>query len=160
LITDETTTPGIDLARPAGPARALVLGGAKAPAQEAREFIGVHPKQYLKYLIVSFTPLSSARRKYILMVRIMGSMINWQDRISLDPKILVGKPVIKGTRLAVEFVIDLLANGWTQSEILQNYPRLTHEDIQACLCYASSLMKSERIYPNTILPDGLNAASS
>jgi uncharacterized protein (DUF433 family) len=68
-------------------------------------------------------------------------MINWQDHISLDPKILVGKPVIKGTRLAVEFVIDLMANGWTQSEMLQNYPRLTHEDIQAWLCCASSLMK-------------------
>ena len=93
-------------------------------------------------------------------MRDVGSMINWQDRISLDPKILVGKPVIKGTRLAVEFVIDLLANGWTQSEIFKNYSRLTHEDIQACLCYASSLMKSERIYPNTVLQDGLNAASS
>jgi uncharacterized protein (DUF433 family) len=51
-------------------------------------------------------------------------MTNWQDRISLDPKILVGKPVIKGTRLAVEFVIDLLANGWKESEILQNYPKI------------------------------------
>jgi uncharacterized protein (DUF433 family) len=87
-------------------------------------------------------------------------MINWQDRISLDPKILVGKPVIKGTRLAVEFIIDLLANGWKESEILQNYPKLTPEDIQACLGYASSLMKSERVYPNTVLQDGLNAASS
>jgi uncharacterized protein (DUF433 family) len=87
-------------------------------------------------------------------------MINWQDRISLDPKILVGKPVIKGTRLAVEFVIDLLANGWAESWILKNYPRLTHEDIQACLCYASSLMKSERVYINMALQDGLNATSS
>jgi uncharacterized protein (DUF433 family) len=87
-------------------------------------------------------------------------MINWQDRISQDPKILVGKPVIKGTRLAVEFVIDLLANGWTEAEILKNYPKLTHEDIQACLCYASTLMKSGRVYPNTALQDGLNAASS
>ena len=60
-----------------------------------------------------------------------NSIMNWQDRISLDPKILSGKPVIKGTRLAVEFVIDLLANDWTESEIIQNYPRLTHEDIQA-----------------------------
>jgi uncharacterized protein (DUF433 family) len=47
-------------------------------------------------------------------------MINWQDRISLDPKILAGKPVIKGTRQAVEFITDLLANGWKESEILQN----------------------------------------
>jgi uncharacterized protein (DUF433 family) len=68
--------------------------------------------------------------------------------------------VIKGTRLAVEFVIDLLAYGWTESEILKNYPRLTREDIHACLCYASSLLKSERVYPETVLQDGLNAASS
>ena len=69
-------------------------------------------------------------------------MFDWQDRITLDPKILAGKPVIKGTRLAVEFIIDLLANGWTESEILNNYPRLSREDILACLSYASSLMKS------------------
>ena len=69
-------------------------------------------------------------------------MLNWQDRITLDPKILAGKPVIKGTHLAVEFVIDLLANGWTETEILKNYPRLSREDILACLGYASSLMKS------------------
>jgi uncharacterized protein (DUF433 family) len=59
--------------------------------------------------------------------------MNWQERIVADPGVLTGKPVIKGTRIAVEFVLDLLANGWTESEILQNYPRLTHEDIQACL---------------------------
>jgi uncharacterized protein (DUF433 family) len=69
-------------------------------------------------------------------------MFDWQDRISLEPKILAGKPVIKDTRLSVEFVIDLLANGWTETEILKNYPRLSREDILACLCYASSLMKS------------------
>ncbi|NPV62312.1 MAG: DUF433 domain-containing protein [Methanotrichaceae archaeon] len=81
--------------------------------------------------------------------------MNWQERISLDPKILGGKPVIKGTRLAVEFVIDLLANGWAESEILQNYPRLTHEDIQACLYYASSMLKSEKVYPRSVLQEGL-----
>ena len=69
-------------------------------------------------------------------------MFDWQDRIILDPKILPGKPVIKGTRLAVEFIIDLLANGWSESDILKNYPRLSREDILACLGYASSLMKS------------------
>jgi uncharacterized protein (DUF433 family) len=69
--------------------------------------------------------------------------------------------VIKGTRIAVEFVIDLLANDWTESEeIIQNYPRLTHEDIQACLQYASDLMKSERVYPHKVQQDGLNAATS
>ena len=46
----------------------------------------------------------------------------WQERIVIDPSILVGKPVVKGTRLAVEFIIDLLAQGWPESEILHNYP--------------------------------------
>lgn len=63
--------------------------------------------------------------------------MNWQERITIDPAILVGKPVIRGTRLAVEFIIDLLAQGWNEAEILRNYPGITHEDIQACLAYAS-----------------------
>ncbi len=62
-------------------------------------------------------------------------MINWQDRIVVDPEILVGKPIVKGTRLAVEFIIDLLAQGWTEAEILRNYPGLTREDVRACLVY-------------------------
>ncbi len=63
------------------------------------------------------------------------------DRIVVDPAVLVGKPVIKGTRLAVEFIIDLLAQGWTEAEILRNYPSLTHEDVLACLAYASLRLK-------------------
>lgn len=59
--------------------------------------------------------------------------MTWQERIVLDPEILAGKPVIKGTRLAVEFIIDLSAHGWSEEEILKNYPGLTREDIQACL---------------------------
>ena len=59
--------------------------------------------------------------------------MTWRERIIIDPAVLAGKPVIKGTRLAVEFVIDLLAKDWPESEILRNYPGLTHEDIQACL---------------------------
>lgn len=68
--------------------------------------------------------------------------------------------MIKGTRIAVEFVIELMANDWTESEIIQNYPRMTHEDIQACLQYASDLMKSEKVYPHKVQQDGLNAATS
>ena len=70
--------------------------------------------------------------------------MNWQERIVADPKVLAGKPVIKGTRMAVEFILDLLAGEWSEAEVLQNYPRLTHEDIQACLSYASALIKSEK----------------
>jgi len=73
--------------------------------------------------------------------------MEWKERIIADPNILVGKPVIKGTRLSVEFIVELLAQGWSESEILRNYPGLTHEDITACLKYASSLLKAEKVYP-------------
>ena len=73
--------------------------------------------------------------------------MNWQERIVIDPSILVGKPVVKGTRLAVEFIVDLLAQGWDEAEILRNYPGLTREDIQACLSYASAILRTERVYP-------------
>ena len=70
----------------------------------------------------------------------------WKERIILDPNVLVGKPVIKGTRLAVEFIIDLLAQGWSETQILENYPGLTREDIYACLGYASEILHSEKLY--------------
>ena len=73
--------------------------------------------------------------------------MDWKDRIIIDPKILVGKPIIKGTRLAVEFIVELLAQGWAESEILRNYPGIAHEDITACLTYATNLLKAEKIYP-------------
>ena len=72
--------------------------------------------------------------------------MDWRDRIVIDPGILVGKPVIRGTRLAVEFIIDLLAQGWTGEEILRNYPGLTREDIQACLAYAGMVPKIEKVH--------------
>jgi uncharacterized protein (DUF433 family) len=78
-------------------------------------------------------------------------MANWKEYITIDPNILVGKPIIKGTRLSVEFVIDLLAQGWTNQEIIRNYPGITREDIQACLAYASETLKTEKVY---ILPLG------
>ena len=69
------------------------------------------------------------------------------ERIVIDPAILAGKPVVRGTRLAVEYIIDLLAQGWPEAEILANFPGLTHDDVQACLTYASAVLKAERIYP-------------
>jgi uncharacterized protein (DUF433 family) len=71
----------------------------------------------------------------------------WHERITLDSEILTGKPVIKGTRLAVEFIIDLLAQGWSEQAILDNYPGLTREDIRACLAYASAVLHAEKVYP-------------
>ena len=73
--------------------------------------------------------------------------MGWQDHIVIDPEILTGKPIIKGTRLAVDFIIDLLAQGWTEAEILHNYPGLTRDDIQACLGYASAILRAEKVYP-------------
>jgi uncharacterized protein (DUF433 family) len=58
-------------------------------------------------------------------------------RIAIDPKILVGKPVIRGTRIAVELIIELVSQGWAESQILENYPHLKAGDIHACLAYAT-----------------------
>ena len=71
----------------------------------------------------------------------------WSERIVVDPEMLAGKPVIRGTRLAVEFVLELLAAGQSESEILANYPGLVREDILACLAYASYLAHEYRTYP-------------
>jgi uncharacterized protein (DUF433 family) len=72
--------------------------------------------------------------------------MRWQDRITLDPHVLVGKPIVKGTRISVEFVVDLMGRGWTQDEILGEYDHLRPDDIQACLAYASDVLKSERVH--------------
>jgi uncharacterized protein (DUF433 family) len=68
-------------------------------------------------------------------------------RIALDPAVLAGKPVVRGTRLSVEFIIGLLAERWTEADILEAYPGLEGEDIQACLAYARDVLSSERVYP-------------
>jgi uncharacterized protein (DUF433 family) len=68
-------------------------------------------------------------------------------RITVDPKVLVGKPVIRGARLSVEFIIGLMADGWTEKDILENYPGVVAEDIKACLAYARDALSAERIYP-------------
>jgi uncharacterized protein (DUF433 family) len=78
--------------------------------------------------------------------------MDWRDRIIIDPKILAGKPVVKGTRLAVEFLVDLLAQGWSEADILRNYPGVTREDILACLAYAGELLHAEKVFPVTMTP--------
>jgi len=72
--------------------------------------------------------------------------MNWQERIIVDADVLDGKPIVKNTRMAVEFVVDLLARGWTVDDVLREYDHLTPDDIQACLAYARDVLKSERIY--------------
>jgi len=70
-------------------------------------------------------------------------MMTEHPRIALDPDVLAGKPVIRGTRLAVEFVIGLMADGWSESDILANYPGIVRDDIIACLAYARDTLSSE-----------------
>jgi uncharacterized protein (DUF433 family) len=72
---------------------------------------------------------------------------DWQERIVVDPKVLVGKPLIRGTRLSVEFILDLLANDWTIEQILSEYSQLEREDIMAVLKYAAEMAKEEKVYP-------------
>jgi len=72
--------------------------------------------------------------------------MDWRQRIEVNPQILVGKPVIKGTRISVELVVDLLARGYSTEQILQQYDHLTAPDIQACLAYASHILSSEKVY--------------
>ncbi len=75
-------------------------------------------------------------------------MLPEQPRIVLDPKVLAGKPVVRGTRLSVEFVIGLLAEGWSEPDILANYPGITRDDILACLAYARDMLSSEKVFPS------------
>ena len=65
-------------------------------------------------------------------------------RIALDPMVLAGKPVIRGTRLSVEFIIGLMADGWSEADILANYAGLAREDILACLAYARDTLSGEK----------------
>jgi uncharacterized protein (DUF433 family) len=73
--------------------------------------------------------------------------MTWQDRIVVDPDVLTGKPVIRNTRLSVDFIVELLGQGWTEADILRNYPGITHDDIAACLRYASEVLRAEKVYP-------------
>lgn len=73
--------------------------------------------------------------------------MDWQERIQVDPAVLVGKPVIRGTRLAVEFVVELLAEQWSEADVLRNYPQLAREDLHAALHYAAAALKREHVYP-------------
>ncbi len=72
--------------------------------------------------------------------------MDWKNRITIDPAVLVGKPIVKGTRIAVEFVIEMLGNGWTVDQLLAEFPTLEREDVQACLAYASEVLKSEKVF--------------
>jgi uncharacterized protein (DUF433 family) len=73
-------------------------------------------------------------------------MINLLDHIEINPKILLGKPIIRGTRIPIELIVKLVAQGWTNDEILREYPALKQEDIKAALLYAEKVLEEEEIF--------------
>jgi uncharacterized protein (DUF433 family) len=72
--------------------------------------------------------------------------IDWKDYIIADPKILVGKPVIKGTRISVEFLLGLFSKGWTEKQIMEEYPSVTKESLQALFSYIEEYFKDEFLF--------------
>ena len=74
-------------------------------------------------------------------------ILTYHDRIIVDPEIMVGKPVIKGTRIPVEVILERLAEDLDTKELFADYPRLTEDDVKACLAYAKDLVEGEDIFP-------------
>lgn len=73
--------------------------------------------------------------------------MTWTDYIHADPKVAAGKPVVKGTRLAVDFILDLLAEGWTRDQLRTSYPQLTDEALRAVFAYASEVLHDQTVLP-------------
>jgi len=68
----------------------------------------------------------------------------WQDRIEIDPARLGGKPVVRGSRITVELVVGMVADGWSEVRILDEYSTLTADDVRACQHYAADMLREER----------------
>lgn len=73
--------------------------------------------------------------------------MDWREYIVSEPELLAGKPVVRGTRLAVDFVLGLLAAGWTEAQIRENYPQLTPEAFRAVFAFAAETLGDETFYP-------------
>ena len=71
--------------------------------------------------------------------------MNWKDHIVANPEILVGKPAIKGTRISVEFLLDCFASGWSYEDVLESYPHLNREQVQAAVAFAAEVFKDARL---------------
>jgi uncharacterized protein (DUF433 family) len=72
--------------------------------------------------------------------------MDWQDFIHSDPQVLTGKPVVRGTRLSVDFLLGLFAAGWSHEQVLESYPTLTREALQAVFAFAAEAMQEESFY--------------
>lgn len=69
--------------------------------------------------------------------------VDWRERIAVSPQVLAGKPVVKGTRLGVEYVLRFLAAGWTEQEVLEEYPQVTREDLRAVFAFSAEIVVDE-----------------
>lgn len=76
----------------------------------------------------------------------MGRAMSWHEHIRSNPEILAGKPAVRGTRLSVEFLLGLMAEGWAEREILESYPQLSPEDMRALFAFAAECVQDERAY--------------
>lgn len=72
--------------------------------------------------------------------------MDWQQYIHADPNVLVGKPVVKGTRLAVDFILGLFAAGWSEQQVLENYPTLSVESLRAVFAFAAESVRDESFF--------------
>jgi uncharacterized protein (DUF433 family) len=79
--------------------------------------------------------------------------MDWRQYIHSDPKILLGKPTVKGTRLSVEFLLGLFAAGWTQQQVLENYPTLSSEALRAVFTFTAECMREESLYTLPLLSE-------
>lgn len=83
--------------------------------------------------------------------------MDWRQYIHSDPETLLGKPVVKGTRLSVEFILGLFAAGWTEQQVMENYPTLTRDALRAVFAFAAECMREEALYT---LPAGSSSCGS
>lgn len=73
--------------------------------------------------------------------------MNWKDHIISDPNILLGKPTIKGTRISVELILELLESGWTERMILNSYPNITEDSLRSVFSYLKDCIQQELYFP-------------
>ena len=73
--------------------------------------------------------------------------MNWHEHIISDPKVLIGKPTIKGTRISVELILELFSLGWTENQILDSYPSISAESIRAVFAYLKDCIQQELYFP-------------
>jgi uncharacterized protein (DUF433 family) len=79
-------------------------------------------------------------------VQLSGDLMDWREHIHSDPEILSGKPVVKGTRLSVDFLLELFANGWSEEQVFEGYPNLTRDSLRAVFAFAAETTRDERTF--------------